>query len=183
VPEIREVDNSTFDFLLYTSKYKKIKKYFELMKFDGKLDLIQHVIHCLNFKLNLSKKSIMTYIPSTYKNRLQKGYDFSEEVAKQVAERFEIPLYELLQNKLILKESKNLDKHERAKLAKQKLKFVETQIPDIDIIYVFDDVITTGSTMQKACQILRDKFPDVSIVAICLAKTNAQICYEKECES
>ncbi|MBI95581.1 hypothetical protein CL656_00300 [bacterium] len=178
-PKIKDFNNSNFDFLIYCTNYLKIKKYFKLMKYEKRLDLIEFFINCLTFKLSISKKSVITYIPSNMKNRFNKGYDFSEEIAKKFAELNNIPMYKLIKNNLFSKESKSMSKKDRLSISEQKLSIDERSVSELDIqvIYVFDDVYTTGSTMNKACELLADKYPGANIVAVCLAKSSSPICY------
>lgn len=178
-PKIKDFNNSSFDFLIYSCNYPKIKKHFKLMKYEKRLDLIEYFIACLTFKLSISKKSIITYIPSNLKNRINKGYDFSEEIAKKFAELNNVPMYKLLKNNFLNKESKSMSKKQRLSLSEKKLSIDKRSVSELDIqvIYVFDDVYTTGSTMHKACELLADKYPGANIVAVCLAKSSSPVCY------
>lgn len=181
--QIKEYENSGYDFLIHFTKYSKIKKHFQLMKYEKKLDLIDQFIKCLNLKLSLSRKSIITYIPSNFKNKTNKGYDFSEEIARKFANHYQISFTDLLCNKLFSKESKLLSKLDRQKLARNKLALKKDYIDeDVQVIYVFDDVFTTGTTMRKACELLKEKFPEASLVAVCLAKSSHQVCYSNQIE-
>ena len=181
-PKIKDFNNSNFDFLIYSAKYPKIKKYFQLMKYEKRLDLIEYFINCLTFKLSISKKSVITYIPSNLKNRLNKGFDFSEEIAKKFSELNDIPMFKLIKNNLFSKESKSMSKKQRLSLSEKKLSVDERSVSELDIqvIYVFDDVYTTGRTMNKACELLSEKFPGANIVAVCLAKSSSPVCYLNE---
>lgn len=181
-PKIKDLNSGSVDFLIYCSNYSRIKKYFQLMKYEKKLDLIDLFTNCLNFKLSISRKSVITYIPSNFKNKLNKGFDFSEEIAKRFSENNDIPLFKLIKNNLFSKESKFLNKEKRLSLSEKKLSVDERSVSELDVqvIYVFDDVYTTGSTMNKACELLSEKFPGASIVGICIAKSNTPVCYSNQ---
>lgn len=181
-PKIKDVNNGNINFLIYCSSYNKIKKYFQLMKYEKKLDLIDLFINCLTFKMTISRKSVITYIPSNLKNKLNKGFDFSEEIAKKFAKNNDIPMFKLIKNNLFSKESKSLNKQKRLSLSEKKLSVDERSVSELDVqvIYVFDDVYTTGSTMNKACELLSDKFPGASIVGVCVAKSNTPVCYSNQ---
>ena len=178
-PKITDISNKNFDFLIHCASYNKIKKYFALMKYEKRLDLIDYFISCLTFKMSISRKSVITYIPSNLKNRFNKGYDFSEEIAKRFSKMHQIPMHKLIKNNLLIKESKSLSKKDRLSLSDKKLSVDERSVSELDVqvIYVFDDVYTTGTTISKACDLLANKYPGASIVAVCLAKSNTPVCY------
>ena len=61
-------------------------------------------------------------------------------------------MHKLIKNNLLTKESKSLSKKGRLSLSDKKLSVDERSVSELDVqvIYVFDDVYTTGTTISKA---------------------------------
>jgi len=162
-----------YNTLIYCSNYEDVKTQFEAMKYFHEFEILDLFINLISKNLHLNKNSLFTYIPSTRKNRIIRGYDFSKEICIRFSKKYRIPLLKIFKNNFLWTESKKLNRSERLKYSNQKLKLMEIKPKefDIDVIYVIDDLITTGSTLNQAAKLLKSKFENCAIIPICIAKT------------
>ena len=135
-------------------------------------------------KMKLDPKDcIFTWIPRKKKSISKYGFDQAEELTKRVANLMGSRAYPLLVHSSD-KEQKRLDKTKRKKNAKDAIKLndnikkLKREYGDSSTqgfikgktVIVIDDVMTSGSTLRRACEVLHSAKVGNTVVA-CIAKS------------
>lgn len=132
------------------------------------------IAELINKYYNYVNFDIMTCIPITFKKRMNRGYNQSCEILKEVTSLVNIPYKELL-----YKNRNTLDQHKlSAKFREENIKgaFSVKRSEDVKgrVILLFDDIITTGNTMKEAClALLNANAKEV----YCATLASAEYCY------
>lgn len=147
------------------------------------LELLPLIVSALN-KIGVEGEDcIFTWIPRTRKNIAKFGFDQGKELCCQIAAGFGQKPYYLL-DRIGGREQKKLDKSRRSKNVnhtiilntsakrKSKCESVENLSDTVKgkTVVVIDDVITSGSTVRRAVELLQGAGADRVFVA-CVAKT------------
>jgi len=101
--------------------------------------------------------SFLVPVPiSSFKKRWR-GYNQSEEIAKQLSISLKIPVLinNLIKTKRTQSQSK-LSKNERIENVKNVFEIKNAQEIEGKIIFLVDDVFTTGATMEECAQVLKN---------------------------
>ncbi len=115
-----------------------------------------------------AKFSLITYVPISQERQLERGFNQTEYLAKALSLYSGIPVVP------ILKRTVHKDKHSAKKrvhrledigqvfelsldLLEIKLNRLQRNIEDIDMIFIVDDVYTTGSTINECAKIIKTK--------------------------
>lgn len=164
--ELNEDKNIYYDELIYGFYYRneiriKIIEY----KFHEKSYLYRTF-----FEYFCSKKEIINKIQEydllipvpIHKNRkAERGYNQSELICKELSKYINIKENKIIYEKNIIKKSKNikpqstLNMEERIENVKQAYEISNKSIIKDKNIILFDDVYTTGSTVNECCKILK----------------------------
>jgi len=151
--------------------YRKIKKFIESGKYQLNECVFEALAKIMSNLTPISKKSFITFIPSSLKTDQQKGYNPSYEIAKNISKAKGLPIFGLMgANK---QESQvNLSREERIQNVKSKF-FIKTPIDlsEYKVCIIVDDVITTGATMMAATDLISECYPDLSIVWLAPCKS------------
>lgn len=93
-------------------------------------------------------------VPIHASRRRVRGFNQAEEIAKRLAEKWNLPFYSsaLLRAKKTTAQ-KELNSHQRLKNLEQAFVFGKLPI-NIEVILLIDDIYTTGSTMEACTRIL-----------------------------
>lgn len=145
----------------YIFKYQDIRNLILDYKFNDKSYLYE--IFSKNIIKNekicgiLKKYDIIIPVPIHKIRKNERGYNQSELIAKKIAENIENLKYE---NQVVKKEIHNnmqskLDKSSRNQNVKNVYKVVNTQKIKNKRIILFDDIFTTGSTVNEISKILK----------------------------
>ena len=104
----------------------------------------------------LKKYDIILYVPMFKKHKLIRGYNQSELIARKISDTLGITLEKNNLAKVInTKKQSTLTKSEREKNVKNAFKLKNPEkIKDKKII-LFDDIYTTGSTVNECSKILK----------------------------
>ena len=100
---------------------------------------------------------LVTWAPLHPKRRKQRGYDQAELLARRVGEAAALPVAPTLEKIRAAGEQSRLQSEEdrRANIAG-----AYRALPGLDLagkrVVLVDDVVTTGSTLQEGCQVLRE---------------------------
>lgn len=163
--------NKNFENHLYIFKYEGIiRNTIIKYKFNEKSYLYKTFVNFLLknekfFKILESYDTIIP-VPISKKRKKQRGYNQSELIAKELANKLKIDLdiSSLCKQKDIIEQSK-LSKEERVEnikgayiLKKQNYIQNENVLEDKKIILI-DDVFTTGSTANECCRVLKQANP------------------------
>lgn len=132
-------------------------------------DISFHLIKLFKNENEKAEDWIITYPPRSDKNVRKYGFDHAEKAVERISYFTGIP-----HDKLILRiggaEQKSLDSEKRAKNARDSMIVSYKKNIEGKRIILFDDVITTGSTMRSAADLLFDAGAKI-VFPVSIAKT------------
>lgn len=108
-------------------------------------------------------------IPLHHKRQFSRGYNQSAFLAKGIGIPLQIPVLEgVLERAKNVKTQTKLNRFQRWNNVSEifEAKCLPEEIKHIALV---DDVITTGATLEAACRVLNEKFPELRISIISLA--------------
>lgn len=159
--EIEKVKNKNYDYQIKILKYENIirKKIIDykfneksyLYKTFGKIILNNKKIYSF-----LKKYDIILCVPMYKKKKKQRGYNQAELIAKELSEKLYIEFS--LNNLVKIKDTKKqstLTKIERTQNLKDAFEVKNKGILKNKKIILFDDIFTTGSTVNECCNVLK----------------------------
>ena len=162
INKIVKSQNRNFDYQIKVLKYDELirnkiidykfneKSY--LYKTFAKLILNNEKIYSF-----LKKYDIMVYVPMYLKRKMQRGYNQSELLAKEIARNLEIEIQfnNLIKIKDIAKQS-TLSKEQRTKNVKGAYAIKNVEVIKNKKVILFDDIFTTGSTADECSKVLKN---------------------------
>ena len=127
-------------------------------KYDGLRELVEPCCEILSrfFRdehLELPQNWIMTSVPIDARKKEQRGFNQSELIARQFANSQNIDYKNLLEKQRVTKNQMKLDRKDRQTNLSEA--FTATQTCAGKNIILFDDVITTGSTLLECTKELK----------------------------
>ena len=140
-------------------------------KYKEQLDALPVVVHAIQQLPRPhgchSGNSLSVPTPTT-SNRLQKrGYDPVSVLAYYLSKHWQIPLWRGLSRIDDVSSQQGLDRQERQANIGTAFK-LNTQ-PDVNRLLLFDDVVTTGTTLSAIAQTLAEAYPETKISAYCVS--------------
>jgi competence protein ComFC len=101
--------------------------------------------------------SLLVPIPLSKRKMKWRGFNQSQEIARQLSDYLNIPCCSenLVKTKKTLSQT-GLKKKEREKNVRNSFKIKNHQLVDNKRIFLVDDVVTTGATMEEAARILKE---------------------------
>lgn len=132
------------------------------------------------FSQQLLEKHVLpdaiTYVPSTTKKYIKRGFNASYTIAKQLSKQLNIPFVDLFikLDDIHLTQQKELNKQQRFKQISQQFYVKDAQIIEqFNDIAIVDDVMTSGATIHILASLLKQAKPqNLSIQAWVLARTS-----------
>ena len=105
----------------------------------------------------LKKYDIIIPVPIHKKRKLQRGYNQTQLIAKEISKNIDIKLCNnvLIKNKNTIAQSK-LNKNKRKQNIKGAFKVLNVQNIQGKNVLLFDDIYTTGSTANECSKILKE---------------------------
>lgn len=158
----------------FTYKNDAVKKLLFYMKNNDSKRITAHVAMkmsaCVN-KLLSGTPAVFTNVPRSLSGMIKYGFDQSENMARKTADMYENALFcKLLCRKGLPKQQKKLTSLQRERNIKGKIRAIKTNaVSDFDSIVIFDDVVTTGSSVMECAKQLHSVFPEKQIYAVFLA--------------
>ena len=168
-----ELDNKYFDELIYMYKYEGLIRELILdYKFNDKSFLYLTFVNFLtkNEKLfeKIKKYDKIIPVPISRKRLKKRGYNQSLLIAKEIANKTNLELVNncLFKTKNIIEQSK-LNKEERQKNVLGVYELKNKQLLENKKILLFDDIYTTGSTVNECSKILKETNPrEIGVLVI-----------------
>ena len=153
--------------LIYQFKYKPYLK--DLAKTLASI-LVEHFVLTGKNTNEIWKNGILIPIPSDKKKMEERGYNQSEELAKELSKFLEIPVA----TDVLIKIKSTKPQAESTKTEREKNLVGAFQIKNPETIsgkkiFLVDDVYTTGSTMNECAKVLKDS-GSKSVWGICIAR-------------
>lgn len=146
--------SKTVERLIYNYKTKR-----SYSAFDELLKLIFLEIGKLDIKMD--EYQYIIYIPSNRRNKSIRGFDPSYELCRAISKKYGIKMLSIFNNVGNV-EQKKLDFIERQKSIESSLKIKSKYISVVKDknILIFDDVFTTGASINKAIRLLNEYSPN-----------------------
>ena len=120
---------------------------------------------------DMSGEAIITWVPRTRAARAEYGFDQSRLVCKSVERILNIPTEELVIRNRGGKEQKNLNREDRIKNARNRFSLAKNVASlENKVVFIFDDVVTTGASMAECVTLLR-KSGAKAIICLAIAKS------------
>ena len=164
---IEQYNNRNFDSHLYMFKYEGIiRKILLNYKFKDSSYLYKTFANFLlkNYNLfeNLKKYDTIIPVPISKKRKNERGFNQSHLIAKEIAKSINIEC----ENKCLFKvlniiEQSKLNKEERKNNIQGVYKLKNKNRIYGKNILLFDDIYTTGSTVNECCRILKESKPKI----------------------
>ena len=113
---------------------------------------------------------IFTNVPRSTSGKMKYGFDQSELLAKRAARMYGAKYIKFIKRVGVSREQKSLNAEQRQINLRGKLR-VGNRFSSIqpDSIVIFDDVMTTGSSIKECARLLHNKYPGASLYAVTLA--------------
>lgn len=92
----------------------------------------------------------LTYVPSSLRSMCKRGFDHCGEIAKIMSQKMDIPLVEVLKCRNFRKSQHESDMKARIQNVKNKYYFTDN-LKGGNIL-LFDDIVTTGSTLDECAK-------------------------------
>jgi ComF family protein len=119
--------------------------------------IIEHFVLTNKNKNEFWENGILIPVPLDNKKIRLRGYNQSEELAKELSKTLQVPVFNNVLIKTQTTESQiSLSKEQRAKNLQGAFKIKNATILNGKKVFLIDDVYTTGSTMQECARVLRD---------------------------
>ena len=159
---INKEKNKYFDYRIDILKYEKLVRNCIIdYKFNEKAYSFKTFEKILlkNEKIYsfLKKYDIITYVPMFKNKKAKRGYNQTEIIAKDISKELEIKLEK--NNLIKIKDTKKqstLNKKEREKNVKDAFAIRNTKNIVSKKIILFDDIYTTGNTVNECSKILKE---------------------------
>lgn len=145
-----DFENSQIKKLIYNFKYQS-----QLKELAYPLSLLI-LIHLYLIKKYFPPNSLLVPIPLFLKKKKRRGFNQAEEIGKIISEKIKIPL--IVDNLIRIKNTfpqAKLNKEQRQENIKNAFEVRNKKIFQGKIIFLLDDVYTTGATMQECAKILK----------------------------
>ena len=158
--------NKKLDGLFAATSYqdKVVNKAIKMFKYNPFLKglakplaylIVTHLSLTENKDILSRKKSVFTPIPLHPSRKRWRGFNQSEEIAKELSSFFNIPLTCALKKIKKGKNQVNLSAEERKKNVKDSFSLDRKEKIKEKTVFLVDDIFTTGATMEEAAKILK----------------------------
>jgi competence protein ComFC len=99
---------------------------------------------------------LVTAAPTAFHRRWMRGFDLAEEAARGIADRLGVPFRRTLRKDTWIRRQAGRTQSDRRKLAKKTIGALRKAAVGDKIILLVDDVWTTGTTLLRCAQALRE---------------------------
>ena len=158
-------DSKYYEEHAYMFKYKAIRDKILAYKFDDKAYYYKTIVNILlnNKKMCEILKSydIIIPVPIHNKRRKERGYNQTELIAREIAKKAELEYINILEKCKNTIPQSTLSKEERIENSKDIYRTKEPskqKIKDKKVL-IFDDIYTTGSTVNECAKVIKTLQP------------------------
>lgn len=121
--------------------------------------LFEQIIQEELFNKVLQKNPILVPIPLSHAKLRKRGYNHAEILAKNLGKRFGLSVENVLQRVKQTKPQYGLKREERTRNIKGAFEIVQSSLLKVESkkrpIFLVDDIVTTGSTLLEAANVLK----------------------------
>jgi competence protein ComFC len=137
-----------------------IEKAIQKIKYEGCYDIINELIDKAfgKIELNLSKDTIVTYVPMYKKRERYRGFNQAKLIAEKMEEKTGKPVVAFLEKTKDNKSQVGLGPKEREENVKGVFRStceVNATTSQVNNVLLIDDVYTTGATMNECIKVLK----------------------------
>lgn len=118
-----------------------------------------------------AKDTVILPIPTTRSRIQQRGFNPVLILAKFLSWHWQLPLWQGLARRDGMRHQRGLNRSERLVNTQSDFYLIDA-VPMRQVI-IFDDVVTTGSTVASAAKLLLADSPQLRLIAVCLAHGRA----------
>jgi competence protein ComFC len=124
-------------------------------KYERKLAVARDIAPYFTEHLPYFDTSAVSYVPSSHQHRRQRGYDQGEELARAYARLQHVKCYRMVERigHDIQVGAKRRDRQVQAKKHFQHAKSTRSAH---EVVLLFDDVVTTGSSMERCAALIKE---------------------------
>lgn len=160
-----------YEKLIYYDEYKDVlKDKIISYKFNDNSYLHHFFAELLLPKLLDKKIDLITSVPISKKRMKERGYNQSELIAEKLAKLLEVPYKKLLTKVHETKRQSELSKIERAINIIDSFEYNSTINIEGKKVLLFDDVFTTGATVNECSRVLKKQgSKSIEVVVIALS--------------
>lgn len=150
--------------IISVAKYKDtvLEKVIHELKFNYLEKLAEDLANLLSLKIIQKQKAVelsqavLIPIPLHKKRFLQRGFNQSELIAKIISAKFNCELKtDILYRQKSTSQQAKLDRQQRLENIKQAFRCWQPDTIKNRIVYLLDDVFTSGATMNEAAKVIR----------------------------
>ncbi len=119
--------------------------------------------------LNQAIPEALVPIPLSNARYIARQYNQSRLLSQKLAKQLDIKSLDVLTRIKNTKQQSSLNKEERAHNIQDA--FILSSKITVGSLAIVDDVITTGATVNEACKVIKQAYPDISVSVWCMAAT------------
>lgn len=139
--------------------------------------LAQILVSKVEYLLNANKlllPDLITFVPPDPKRFAQRGFNSPEILASYLGQKLGLPVETVFEKKNHTKAQAGMSKIERLQNLDSVFE-LDTRVKKVDLnkikyLWLVDDVIASGTTVEKLIQVLHMSFPGIEVTVIVLAR-------------
>ena len=151
-----EIKDWSLEEIIVMAQYEGVtKKLIAALKYQGVKDVSKTLADMIYLATSLPPIEAIAAVPLHSKRQRQRGFNQATEIALGLSRITQIPFVQLLQRtKHSQPQAKVSDKKKRLVHLDNTFAINQTT-PDLESVLIVDDVITTGTTLNKCAQVLK----------------------------
>jgi ComF family protein len=155
------------DSVFVCGEYFLLKDFVHRAKFEGEFAIATEFANLIISKV-LPLPDLITAVPPDPKRFNQRGYHLPYKIAQRLAQKLELTFEEIASKTKHTQTQVGLNKQERVDNLKQVFEAKKTHAK---IIWLIDDVVTTGTTLTQVKKAILQKNPNARIIKIVITSS------------